>query len=37
MPLHDKSWARVCGQVYNTPEDYDRLAAALPELLQTEQ
>lgn len=35
MPLHDKSWVRVCGQVYNTPDDYDRLAAALPALLQT--
>ncbi|HVS67772.1 MAG TPA: aminotransferase class V-fold PLP-dependent enzyme [Mycobacteriales bacterium] len=37
MPLHDRSWVRVCGQVYNTPDDYDRLAAALPEVLQTEQ
>ncbi|HVV76142.1 MAG TPA: aminotransferase class V-fold PLP-dependent enzyme [Mycobacteriales bacterium] len=37
MPLHDKSWARVCGQVYNTPDDYDRLAAALPEVLQAEE
>jgi isopenicillin-N epimerase len=37
MPLHDKSWVRVCGQVYNTSDDYDRLAEALTELLQTEQ
>ncbi|HVW82177.1 MAG TPA: aminotransferase class V-fold PLP-dependent enzyme [Mycobacteriales bacterium] len=37
MPLHDKSWVRICGQVYNTPDDYDRLAAALPEVLQAEQ
>jgi isopenicillin-N epimerase len=36
MPLHDKSWVRVCGQVYNTPDDYDRLGSALSELLQTE-
>jgi isopenicillin-N epimerase len=33
MPLHDKSWVRVCGQVYNTAEDYDRLALVLPDLL----
>jgi isopenicillin-N epimerase len=37
MPLHDKSWVRVCGQVYNTPDDYDRLGEALRALLQTEQ
>ncbi|HVT22728.1 MAG TPA: aminotransferase class V-fold PLP-dependent enzyme [Mycobacteriales bacterium] len=37
MPVRDRSWVRVCGQVYNTADDYDRLAAALPELLQTEQ
>jgi isopenicillin-N epimerase len=36
MPLHGKSWVRVCGQVYNEPSDYDRLAAALMELLETE-
>jgi isopenicillin-N epimerase len=35
MALHDRSWVRVCGQVYNRPEDYDRLADALPELLST--
>ena len=33
MALHDRSWVRVCGQIYNTPSDYDRLAAALPELV----
>ena len=33
MPLHGKSWVRVCGQIYNTPDDYDRLGAALKELL----
>jgi isopenicillin-N epimerase len=37
MPLHDKSWVRVCGQVYNTSDDYDRLAETLPEVLQAEQ
>jgi isopenicillin-N epimerase len=36
MALHGRNWVRVCGQIYNTPSDYDRLAAALPELLQTE-
>jgi isopenicillin-N epimerase len=36
MPLHDKHFVRVCGQIYNTAADYDRLAAALPELLETE-
>jgi isopenicillin-N epimerase len=33
MDLHGKSWVRVCGQVYNTPADYDRLSAALPAVL----
>jgi isopenicillin-N epimerase len=33
MPLHDKSWVRVCGQIYNTTEDYDRLGAALRDLV----
>ncbi|MGN6473857.1 MAG: aminotransferase class V-fold PLP-dependent enzyme [Mycobacteriales bacterium] len=37
MPVHDKSWVRVCGQIYNTSDDYDRLAAALPEVLQAEE
>jgi isopenicillin-N epimerase len=36
MALHGRSWVRVCGQIYNTPSDYDRLAAALPELVQAE-
>jgi isopenicillin-N epimerase len=36
MALHDKAWVRVCGQIYNTSADYDRLAAALPELVETE-
>jgi isopenicillin-N epimerase len=31
--LHDRTWVRVCGQVYNTPADYDRLADALPGLV----
>lgn len=35
MPLHGKSWVRVCGQVYNEPSDYDRLGEALRELLKT--
>jgi isopenicillin-N epimerase len=33
MDLHDESWVRVCGQIYNTATDYDRLAAGLTELL----
>lgn len=33
MSLHGRSWVRICGQVYNTPADYERLADALPELL----
>ncbi|HEX3823304.1 MAG TPA: aminotransferase class V-fold PLP-dependent enzyme [Mycobacteriales bacterium] len=36
MPLHHKHFVRVCGQIYNTAADYDRLAAALPDLLETE-
>jgi isopenicillin-N epimerase len=27
------SYVRMCGQLYNSPEHYDRLAAALPEIL----
>jgi isopenicillin-N epimerase len=27
------SYVRMCGQIYNTPEHYDRLAAALPKLV----
>jgi isopenicillin-N epimerase len=33
MDLHDASWVRVCGQIYNRPDDYDRLAVGLTELL----
>jgi isopenicillin-N epimerase len=33
MHLQDKSFVRVCGQIYNTTADYERLAAALPELI----
>jgi isopenicillin-N epimerase len=33
MALHDRAWVRVCGQIYNRGSDYDRLAAALPALL----
>jgi isopenicillin-N epimerase len=36
MSIQHKSYVRVCGQVYNTAEDYDRLAQALPGLLQAE-
>ncbi len=36
MSLHARSYVRVCGQVYNTPSDYDRLAAALPGLVEAE-
>jgi isopenicillin-N epimerase len=36
MPLHGKSWARVCGQIYNEPGDYERLGEALVELLKPE-
>jgi isopenicillin-N epimerase len=34
MPLHGSSWARVCGQIYNEPSDYERLGRALVELLE---
>ena len=36
MPLHGKSWVRVCSQLYNEPSDYERLGEALAELLQPE-
>lgn len=36
MPLHGKSWVRVCGQIYNDPSDYERLGEALKALLETE-
>jgi isopenicillin-N epimerase len=35
MSLHDRSFVRVCAQIYNTAADYERLAKALPELLET--
>jgi isopenicillin-N epimerase len=28
-----RGWLRLCGQVYNTTGEYERLAAALPTLL----
>jgi isopenicillin-N epimerase len=31
----ERSWLRVCAQVYNTPAQYDRLAERLPDLLAT--
>jgi isopenicillin-N epimerase len=31
--LQDRSWVRLCAQVYNSAGDYDRLARALPQLL----
>jgi isopenicillin-N epimerase len=31
--LYDTRWLRVCGQLYNTAEDYKRLGAVLPDLL----
>jgi isopenicillin-N epimerase len=31
--LYDTRWLRVCGQLYNTAEDYKRLAVVLPDLL----
>lgn len=33
MHFGGTSWIRVCGQVYNSPADYQRLAEALPALL----
>jgi isopenicillin-N epimerase len=35
MALHEKSWVRVCGQVYNSAADYDRLAVGLISLVET--
>ncbi len=32
-PWRDRLWLRVCAQVYNSADQYDRLAAALPALL----
>ena len=28
-----RGWLRLCGQVYNRPDEYDRLAEGLPALL----
>jgi isopenicillin-N epimerase len=36
MSFADTSYVRVCGQVYNTPADYQRLADGLKELLESE-
>jgi isopenicillin-N epimerase len=36
MSLHDKDWVRVCGQIYNTAADYDRLASTLPALVEAD-
>jgi isopenicillin-N epimerase len=36
MHFGGKTYVRVCGQVYNTPDDYDRLADGLKSLLETE-
>ncbi|OWV01377.1 aminotransferase V [Micromonospora wenchangensis] len=33
MAWHGRGWLRLCGQVYNTPDEYERLAARLPALL----
>jgi isopenicillin-N epimerase len=33
MAWGGRGWLRLCGQVYNTPDEYDRLAARLPALL----
>ncbi|WP_433688503.1 aminotransferase class V-fold PLP-dependent enzyme [Micromonospora carbonacea] len=30
MSWAGRGWLRVCGQVYNTPDEYERLAARLP-------
>jgi hypothetical protein len=29
----DRSYVRLCGQLYNTPDDYQRLVAALGSML----
>jgi isopenicillin-N epimerase len=28
-----RGWLRLCGQVYNSPDEYERLAVRLPALL----
>ncbi|MEH0840895.1 aminotransferase class V-fold PLP-dependent enzyme [Micromonospora sp. CPCC 205711] len=33
MAWNGRGWLRVCGQVYNAPEEYERLAVRLPPLL----
>ncbi|GAA4562430.1 aminotransferase class V-fold PLP-dependent enzyme [Micromonospora coerulea] len=33
MTWNDRGWLRLCGQIYNTPDEYDRLAVRLPALL----
>jgi isopenicillin-N epimerase len=33
LSLHGHAWLRVCGQLYNTPADYERLASVLPGVL----
>jgi isopenicillin-N epimerase len=33
MHVHDKTFVRVCGQIYNTAVDYERLADALADLV----
>lgn len=32
-PWNGQGWLRLCGQVYNSPDEYDRLAGRLPALL----
>ncbi|MEU6022139.1 aminotransferase class V-fold PLP-dependent enzyme [Micromonospora sp. NPDC047134] len=32
-PWNGRGWLRLCGQVYNSPDEYDRLAGRLPALL----
>jgi isopenicillin-N epimerase len=34
-PWRGRGWLRVCAQIYNSVEDYERLAAGLPALLKT--
>jgi isopenicillin-N epimerase len=33
MSWRGRGWLRLCGQVYNTPDEYERLAVRLPPLL----
>ncbi|MFC3505045.1 aminotransferase class V-fold PLP-dependent enzyme [Micromonospora krabiensis] len=33
MSWNGRGWLRLCGQVYNAPEEYERLAVRLPPLL----